>query len=225
MTWWRAAGAIAAKDLRIEWRHRTAVATALVFGVLGLTVFVFARDEFTTTLTALAPAALWIVIVFTIIVTLNRGFLLEREHRAFDAMRLSPIPREAIFWGKWLANTVLVLAVEVVLIPLWVLFFNVPPEPALLGVGLVALATTLGITAAGTLFSALAVRTRFGELILPVLLLPFAIPPLYFASRATVGILADGAIGGAWSWLRLLALYDLAFLVLGAMLAGAILDE
>jgi len=105
------------------------------------------------------------------------------------------------------------------------MFFNIPATTHLFMVGAVAVLAAIGFTAPGTLFSAMAVRTRFAELLLPVLLLPFLIPPLFFAAQATMRILADAPLGDLWGWLRLLALYDVAFLVLAAMLFPAVMDQ
>jgi heme exporter protein B len=221
----RAALAIAAKDLRIEWRHRTAFATAMLFAVLVLLVFVFAHDAGTISLPTLGPSVLWVMLTLATLVTLNRAFLLERENQAIEGILVSPAPATALFWGKFLANLVLVLAVEAVAIPLWMLFFNIEPSLRLFGVGGVAALTAIGFVAPGTLFSAMAVRTRFAELLLPVLLLPFLIPPLFFASQATLRILADAAVADSWSWLRLLALYDIAFLALAALLFPLMMDQ
>ena len=221
----RAAVAIAAKDLRIEWRHRTAFATAVLFAVLVQLVFVFSRDTGGESAAALAPTVLWVMLALATVVTLNRGFLLERENGALEGILLAPVSASALFWGKWLANLALVVVVEVVTIPLWMLFFNVEPRPRLLGVAAVAVLAAVGFTAPGTIFSAMAVRTRFAELLLPVLLLPFLIPPLFFASQATVRLLADAPMSELWGWLRLLALYDIAFLALATMLFPVVMDQ
>ena len=225
MSFGRAAVAIAAKDLRIEWRHRTAFATAVLFAVLVQLVFVFSRDGASVSLAALAPTVLWVMLALATVVTLNRAFLLERENAALEGILLAPVGPSALFWGKWLANLVLVVVVEVVTILLWMIFFNLEPHPRVFGVGAVALLAAVGFTAPGTLFSAMAVRTRFAELLLPVLLLPFLIPPLFFASQATVRILADAPMSELSGWLRLLALYDTVFLALATMLFPAVMDQ
>lgn len=225
MTILRAALAIAAKDLRIEWRHRTAFATAILFAVLVLLVTVFAHDTGGVSLYTLGPSVLWVVLSLATLVTLNRAFLLERENHAIEGILMAPVSASALFWGKWLANLVLVIVVEAVAIPLWMIFFNVDPSPRLFGVGAVAVLAAAGFTAPGTLFSAMAVRTRFAELLLPVLLLPFLIPPLFFAAQATAQVLAGTPLADLWSWLRLLALYDIAFLALAAMLFPAVMDQ
>lgn len=225
MTILRAALAIAAKDLRIEWRHRTAFATAILFAVLVLLVVVFAHEQGGVSLYTLGPSVLWVVLSLATLVTLNRAFLLERENRALEGILMAPVSAAALFWGKWLANLVLVVVVEAFAIPLWMIFFNVDPSPRLFGVGAIAVLAAAGFTAPGTLFSAMAVRTRFAELLLPVLLLPFLIPPLFFAAQATARVLADAPLGDLWSWLRLLALYDIAFLALAAMLFPPVMDQ
>jgi heme exporter protein B len=196
-----------------------------MFAVLVLMVFVFARDAGSTSLTVLAPTVLWVMLSLATVVTLNRAFLLERENRALDGILLAPVSTTALFWGKWLANITLVMLVQLVAIPLWMIFFNVPPTLRVAGVGAVAVLAAIGFTAPGTLFSAMAVRTRFAELLLPVLLLPFCIPPLFFAAQATVRILGDAPLGELWGWLRLLALYDIAFLALATMLFPVVMDQ
>jgi heme exporter protein B len=221
----RAAIAIAAKDLRIEWRHRTAFTTAVLFAVLVQLVFVFSRDGGTVAAVDLAPTVLWVMLALATVVTLNRAFLLERENGAIEGILLAPVGPSALFWGKWLANLVLVVVVEAVTIPIWMLFFDVEPHLRVLGVVAVAVLAAVGFTAPGTLFSAMAVRTRFAELLLPVLLLPFLIPPLFFASQASVRILADAPMNEVWGWLRLLALYDVAFLALATMLFPVVMDQ
>lgn len=225
MTTLRIALVIAAKDLRIELRNRTALLTAVAFALLVQVVFVFAREPASVSLGVLAPTVLWVMLSLSALLVLNRAFLLEREHGALEAMLLAPVPRVAIFWGKWLANVVLVFGVLLVAMPAWILFFNVTPSARLLGVvGLAALAVP-GFVAAGTLFAAMTARTRYAELLLPVLLLPFLLPPISAAASAAHRILAGRPFDEVAGWLRMLILFDGAFLVLAAMLFPHVVDE
>lgn len=221
----RMAWVIAGKDLRIELRSRTALHTATLFAVLVLLIVVFARDGGTISLATLGPSVLWITIALASLVTLNRAFMLEREHAALDGILLAPISRSALFLGKWLANLVFVLVVLTITFPLWILFYGVAVTPALLLVAGVALLATIGVTAIGTLFSAIAVRTRHAELMLPVLMLPFLLPPIYFAAQATVRLLGARPLDELLGWLRFLVLYDIAFAMLAAMLFPLVVDE
>lgn len=221
----RVAWLIAAKDLRVEWRSRTAILSAVVFAALVLVVFNFARDPAGVSPVVIAPSVLWVTFTFAAVVALNRAFTLERENAALDAMLLAPVPRVAIFFGKYLANLAFVLIVEAVTFPLFVLFFNVGIGAALPGLLLVTLLATIGFVAVGTVFSAMVVRTRYAELMLPILLLPFLVPPIIGAVQATVRLLGGRPLDELMGWLRLLILYDIGFVTLCAMVFPAILDE
>ena len=221
----RFALAIAAKDIRAELRSRTALLSALVFAALVLVVFNFARDPTVLAASDLAPSVLWVTFALAAIVALNRAFNIERENGALDGLLLAPVSREALFLGKLLANLAFVGTVELVTLPLFTLFFNVNLGRALPGIlGVTALAT-IGFVAVGTIFSAMAVRTRFAELMLPVLLLPFMVPPLIGAVQVTSRLLAARPLSEMWGWLRLLALYDIVFVTLCVLTFSAVVDE
>ena len=217
--------AIAAKDIRAELRSRTALLSSVVFAALVLVIFNFARDPTAVAAVDLAPSILWVTFALAAMVALNRAFTIERENGALDGLLLAPVPRGSVFLGKLLANLAFVGAVEAVTLPLFVLFFNVSLGHALPGlVGLTVLAT-IGFVAVGTIFSAMAVRTRFAELMLPVLLLPFMVPPLIGAVQVTARLLAGRPLSEMIGWLRLLALYDVVFVTLCTMAFASVVDE
>ena len=221
----RFALAIAAKDIRAELRSKTALLSALVFAALVLVVFNFARDPTVLAASDLAPSVLWVTFALAAIVALNRAFNIERENAALDGLLLAPVSREALFLGKLLANLAFVGTVELVTLPLFTLFFNVNLGQAWPGIlGVTALAT-IGFVAVGTIFSAMAVRTRFAELMLPVLLLPFMVPPIIGAVQVTSRLLAARPLSEMWGWLRLLALYDIVFVTLCVLTFSAVVDE
>jgi heme exporter protein B len=221
----RLALAVAAKDIRAELRSRTALLSALVFAALVLVVFNFARDPTAISASALAPSVLWVTFALAAMVAMNRAFNIERENAALDGLLLAPVPREALFLGKLLANLAFVGVVELVTLPLFVLFFNVSLWAALPGILGVAALATIGFVAVGTIFSAMAVRTRFAELMLPVLLLPFMVPPLIGAVQVTSRLLAGRPLSEMLGWLRLLALYDVVFVTLCTLAFSAVVDE
>ncbi len=224
-SWLRLAVLIAAKDLRVEIRSKTALLSALVFAALVLVVFNFARDATLVSSAVLAPSVLWITIAFAAVITLNRAFNLEGENSSMSGLLLAPIPRGAIYGGKFLANLAFVAVVELMTLPLFVLFFNVDIWHALGGIlGVMALAS-IGFVAVGTIFSAMVVRTRFAELMLPVLLLPFMVPPLIGAVQVTTRLLSGRPLSEMLGWLRLLAVYDVVFVTLCLMVFPALVDE
>ena len=221
----RLALVVAAKDIRAELRSRTALLSAIVFAALVLVVFNFARDPTALAVVDLAPSVLWVTFALAAMLALNRAFTVERENSALDGLLLAPLPRGALFAGKLLANLAFVCTVEAITLPLFVLFFNVDLTDTWLGIAGVTLLATIGFVAVGTVFSAMAVRTRFAELMLPVLLLPFMVPPLIGAVQVTSRLLAGRPLSEMLGWLRLLALYDVVFVTLCAMAFSAVVDE
>jgi heme exporter protein B len=219
----RHAWAVAAKDLRVEFRSRTAILSVLVFVVLVLVVFNFGRDPTAVSNVDLAPSILWVTFTFACVLALNRAFQIELENHALDGLLLAPIDRTSIYLGKLLANLIFVATVELIGVPLVGLFFNVRVLLAPL-VPVIALAT-VGFVAVGTLFSAMTVRTRFAELLLPVLLLPFMILPLSWAARATGLLLSGRPLSEIAGWLNMLAVYDVVFVTLALLLFPATVNE
>jgi heme exporter protein B len=217
--------ALAGKDLRVELRSRTALVSAIAFAALVLVTFFFAREPASVSPRILAPSVLWVTFTFAAMLTFNRSFALEKENAAIDGLLLSPLPRSAIFFGKYLANLGFVAAVQAVTLPLFVLFFNVSLGQALPGLLLVTVLGTLGFVAVGTVFAAMAVRTRFAELMLPVLLLPFLVPPVIGAVQVTTRLLAGRPLLEQAGWLRILGVYDVVFLTVCAMVFPSLLDE
>lgn len=221
----RLAGAVAAKDIRLELRSRTALLSAIVFSALVLVVFNFARDPTAIAAVDIAPSVLWVTFAFGAVIALNRAFYVERENAALDGILLAPVPRGAVYIGKLLANLAFVAVVEAVALPLFVLFFNVGLAHALPGILAVTALATIGFVAVGTIFSAMVVRTRFAELMLPVLLLPFMVPPLVGAVQVTARLLAGRPLSEMLGWLRLLTLFDVTFVTLCILVFPAVVDE
>lgn len=222
---WRGAVAIARKDLAIEWRTKTAFMSSLVFAVLVLAVLFFARDATAVSAFDIAPGVLWVTFTFAGMLGLNRAFLVERENRSLDGLRLSPATPTAIFLGKVAGNIIFVGVVELVSLPLFVLFYDVAiwrQVPLLIGV--IAMAT-VAFVAVGTLLSAMVVRTRFSEVMLPVLLLPFLVPPIVSAVQITWRILANRPLAEMTGWLSLLGSFDIVFFILSLLLFDAIITE
>ncbi|PYP09545.1 MAG: heme ABC transporter permease [Gemmatimonadetes bacterium] len=221
----RHAWAVAAKDLLVEFRSRTAILSVAVFVVLVLVVFNSARDPTAVSNVDLAPSILWVTFTFAAILALNRAFQIELENQALEGLLLAPIDRSSIYLGKLIANLVFVATIELIGVPLLALFFNVQVLPFLLPLIAVIALATVGFVAVGTLFSAMTVRTRFAELLLPVLLLPFMIPPLSWAVLATGRLLAGRPLSETLGWLNMLAVYDFVFVVLAVLLFPATVNE
>ena len=210
MTFFRKAWYIARKDILSELRTREMVSTMGAFSVLVILLFAFAFDLRVAKAGTVAPGALWVVVAFAGMLGLNRSLTSEIDRGSFDALLLTPIDRSAIFLGKSLGIIVFMFAIEAVILPLFVIFFNLPfLQPTILFI--VALGT-IGYGGIGTLLATMSSNTRLREVLLPVLLLPIAIPALLAAVKCTAGAL-DGRDFAEWAnWFGLLVSFDLVML-------------
>jgi heme exporter protein B len=213
----RGALAILRKDLRIEWRTRESLSSLVALGVLLLVVFTVAHDPTPEEQPRLAPTVLWATFVFTGLLGVQRGFLLEREQDCLAGLLLAPIDPAAIFVGKLVANLVLLAAMQALVVPLVALLLRVDFLPVLPGLVVVLTLGNLGFAAGATLFAAMAARTRAREVLLPLLLLPLVLPVLIAGVKATQAVLATG-LGAAADAVGVLAAFDVIFTVAGWLL-------
>ena len=211
----RTAWLIFRKDLTVEVRSRETIATTLFFAVSAVLVFAFALVKEGRVVADAAAGILWIAIAFSGTLALGRTFERERYTDTLRALMLAPSDRPAIYAGKLAAVLAMILAAEVVLVPLVAFLFDAAflKRPAMLA-GLLVLGT-LGFASVGTLFAAMLVRARSRDVLLPVLLYPITIPVMIAGVRGTAALaqpVPDQPM--ALFWLMLLAAFDAVFITL-----------
>src|SRR5690349_11247832 len=197
MNYFRHVGVVMLKDLRAELRTKEAVNASFAFALVILVLFSFAFDPLEETTRAMAGGLLWIVFAFAGTLVLNRSFARELPNDCLDALIAAPVPGSALYLGKAIANYVLVMAMEIVSLPVFSIFNNVTrPVTAQLWpiIGVLALGTW-GLTVIGTIFSALTVNIRLREVMLPMLTYPIMVPALMSAMRLTTDLVAGKPFG------------------------------
>lgn len=216
MSWrdeWRRARAIAWKDLIAERRSKAAFNSVVALAVTILVLFGFALGPDTQALRDAAPGAIWLAALFAGVLAFNRSYQTELEGGALDQLVLYPGSRRAIFAGKLLGNFALVGSMLAIVIALGVILFQVriPAQwPALLAILLFG---CVGLVTLGTFYAAMASRSRAREVLLPLLLFPMLVPVLIAAIEATKALLGGDVMGDAGAWARLLAAFDVIFVV------------
>lgn len=220
----RVAWAILWKDLVGEWRSRDRTLAMAIFCVLMAMVFWFALPEQPPDAWApLLPGLLWTAFLFASLLGLNRAFALELENDALSGLALAPGNRGFVFLGKTLSSFVLIGLVEIVTCLVFALFFGVDLTAGLAALGGVIGLGTLGIASIGTLLAAMAVRTRFRELLLPILMLPALFPILAGAVAATRAAVAAEPL--PFVAIQMLIVIDGIYLVVGFLGFEYVLDE
>ena len=212
--------AVFRKDLKSEWRTRELVPALAQFIVLALLIGNFGFQIDRQNAPSIAPGILWLALVFAGLVAFGRTFAAEREQASLEAMLMTPASPVAIFAGKALAASVLLIICEAVLLPALTIFFGTP-----LGFNVIfaVLLATIGMAALGVMFAAIVARVRARELLLPLLTLPLWIP--FIIAGGTAVQSAMGLAGNYQEAIGLLIDFDILFIVLTSLAARYVLDE
>jgi heme exporter protein B len=173
----------------------------------------------------MAPALLWLAFLFTGTLGLAQLFQAERENHCLDALLLSPLDRGALFLAKTSFNLILMLLVELVVMPLFWILFNLSAWNLLPQLFLVTLLGTIGFCVLGTIMSALTLRARARELLLPLVLFPLMIPVILATIRCMESVLRNGEFGDAVSWLKLLVGFDVIFITVGVLIFDWVIES
>jgi heme exporter protein CcmB len=215
-----------AKDLRIEWRSREGLLTTACFALACVLVFSFGLVRDGTPVPDAGPAVLWVTVALAGTLAMARTFERERAAGTLMAVLASPTPRPAVYLGKWGALMALMFSVEIVLLPLVAVFFQMPLDRhPMMVVGLLATGTA-GYAAIGTLFAAMLARTRTRDVLLPLLLYPMSVPVIIGGVRGTAAALADPYVPGIVGlWLPLLVCFDAVFATLALWTFGTLMTE
>jgi heme exporter protein B len=215
------------KDLRLEWRGRDAINGMLFFALLVVAIFSLAFDPtgFPTTTRQISGGVLWVAILFSSITALNQAWTRELRNNVLDAQRMAPSPASSLFLGKALANFLFVLCVEVILAPIFIIFYNLHPLGNSWLFLLVMPLGTWALVVNGTFFAALGLRARNRELLLPLLLFPVSLPAILAMVQASSGILTNDIDAIQINlWIKQLTAYDIIFTTLCILLFETILN-
>ena len=225
MTILRQAGLLLWKDLLLELRRRDSLLTMFFFGTLLLFVFNFSFDPTPDQVLVMAPGLLWLAFLFTGTLGLAQMFQAERENHNLDALLLAPLDPGAMFLAKAGFNLILMSVVEIVVIPLFWILFNLSSWNLLPQIFLVTLLGTVGFCVLGTLMAALTLRARARELLLPLVLFPLMIPVVLATIRCMEEVLRTGELGNQAGWLRLLLGFDVVFLTAGVLIFDWVVEN
>jgi heme exporter protein B len=211
-----------AKDLRLEWRSRDVLNSMLFFAVLVVVIFSFAFDPTAEESRRMAGGLFWVAFLFSTVVALNQSWARELRNGVLDAYRVSPSAPESLFFGKCLGNFIFVAVLECIMVPLFVLFYNLSSVGPLWQLAVVLFLGTWALVINGTFFAAMSIRTRNRELMLPLLLLPISIPAVLTMVGATTGVLTGES--SPVPQIKFLAVYCVVFTTVCFLLFETVLN-
>jgi len=219
----KAMGAVIWKDLAAEFRSRELLSAMLVFALLVILIFNFALELDVKTRQSVTAGVLWATFAFAGTLGLNRSMAVEKDRGCLDGLLLAPVDRSAIYFGKVISNLAFMLIVEMIVLPIYSVLYNVN----LFNLGLLAviLLGSIGYVSVGTLLASMAVESRTRDVMLPILLFPVVIPVLLSAVKASSGFLQGAELVDILPSLNLLIVYDVVFIAAAFMVFDFVVEE
>ncbi len=217
--------AIIWKDLQIELRTKETLSSLLLLGLLTLLILSFAFDPTSELRHSAAPGVLWVAVIFASVLGMNRSLLHERDNDCLHGLLLAPIDRGMIYLAKTVSNFLFMAAAQVFVVPVFIIFFNLPVLDSILHLVPVLALGLVGLAAIGTLFAAVSLRTRAREVMLPLLMLPLATPLVIASVESSSALLAGQPLAAVRHWLNLTAAFDVVFLVVGWLTFEYVVEE
>ncbi|MEE9465512.1 MAG: heme exporter protein CcmB [Candidatus Neomarinimicrobiota bacterium] len=213
------------KDIRLELRTRESLAAMVVFALAVVLLFAFAFNVSPDRQGTFTPGLMWMTYFFVAVLGLVRSFGREKELEAYDLLLTAPLDRSAVYLGKSAAFLLFLLVAQVLSLPVFVIFLDLPLTAAPLKFGLILLTTDLAIAAVGGLIAGLSLRTPMGETLLPILLFPLLTPILIAATRATNAALAGKPVSEWDFWLMLIVTFFVLFVLAGTFIFDYIAEQ
>jgi heme exporter protein B len=195
-------------DLRLHMRQPQAWASLLLFFVIVILLLPFALGPEPDLLRRLAPGLIWLAALLVSLLALEKLFIEDARDGTLDLMRQSPLPLPLIIFSKLCAQILAILLMLALTIPCAALLLGM--NAAVLPVLLASL--LLGVPALvlmGGVMAAVTIGLDRSPALLTLLLIPFYIPVLIFATGA-----CDAALLGASARPHLLMLGALLALLL-----------
>lgn len=218
----RSALAVAAKDTVCELRARHALGALGLFAVTSAVAVSFALSAWGGD-SEVSAALLWMVMYFSAMSGLGRSFAREQESGCANLLKLSA-PSSAVYVGKLIFNLGTMIALLVVLVPVFVTLMGCKVSSwglfaAVLIVGSVSLA------AGSTMAAAMVARASSRGALFAVICFPLLLPVLVVAIQGTDAALGGGARAEALSSLRLLFYYCGIVVTASLMLFGHVWED
>ena len=212
------------KDLVSEFRAKESIITMVTFSVLILVLFSMAFEPSRQTVEEILPGLIWMSLIFSGILGLNRTYAKERFNDCLIGILSTPIAPYQIYLGKAASNLVQLLFVEIITFPLYFIFYDLNLKGSLGMLIIIMLIGSVGFILVGTFLAALTSNLRANEALLPVILFPLLMPVLLAAIEATSAVFTGLTLDQYLPWIKLILVYDLVFLVMPLLLFDYLME-
>ncbi|OQY27616.1 MAG: hypothetical protein B6244_10180 [Candidatus Cloacimonetes bacterium 4572_55] len=230
MDFFRSIWIILEKDLTTELRTKELIGSMFIFALLVIVIFNFAFEAGRDEILLIGPGILWVAFTFSGSLGLNHAFAVEKENNCLQGMMLAPIDRGNIYLAKVIGTTIFMYIVELMMLPIFSILFNISIIENLPGLLLMNGLGTIGFCAVGTTVSAVTANTKMREMMLPIILFPLLIPLFIGVVEASSALMQGGVmqseeIGVFRNWVKILIGFDTLFIIVSYWIFNYILEE
>ena len=212
------------KDLLIEWRARSRTVALLSFAYTVLLLFAFAVGPDAAAMRQHAGAYLWLGMLLSSTLLLDRTMRTEFEGGAIERLLLTPVSAPGLFFGKALSNTLQLWLVGLFSVPLVIVVCDASLTEQGFILALTIALGGAGLAAPGTLYSAMIARLSGRQLLLPLMLFPLVVPVIVAAVKTTSLVMLGDPMEQSGSWLVLLACFNLVYWSVCGVLFGRVVE-
>jgi heme exporter protein B len=220
--WVERVSALFLKEIKSELRTRYAFNSLLMFSVVTLTAVSFSVGQFALSV-QVKSALFWLILFFASMAGLAQVFIKEEESKTSYLLKLAS-PPTIIYLGKFLYNWVLLLALQVIIIPLFVIFLNLELVNLTLFLT-VSFLGSLALSAATTIIGAIVSKANVKGALFAVLSFPLLIPVLVAGIEGAQLATSGARFSEAWGQIRLLLSYSVVMLTVSLILFEFVWSE
>jgi heme exporter protein B len=214
-----AAASLLRRDLRLAWRRRGDVLQPVLFALLIVVLFALAQGRNPHMLAQVAPAVLWLAVLLSGQLALDRMFRDDAADGALEQWLLAPLPLAWLALVRVLSHWLTSALPLLLLSPALALMLHLPHDRIGLLLASLALGTPL-LSLIGGVVAALTVAVGRGGILVALLALPLYVPVLVFGAGALAAASNGQDVTGA---LLMLAGMLAAALVLAPLATAAAL--
>jgi heme exporter protein B len=209
----------------MEFRNREVINSVGTFALVVLLLFSFAFDPISNPDSrSMFGGLLWVLYAFAGILILNRSFGREIPNDCLTGITAAPAGGGAVFLGKTFASFVLLMALELISLPVFIVFYDLRIAGSFGWFAAVLVLGAWALSATGSVFGAVTAQNRLRELMLPVVVFPLVLPALIACVHLTTLLFAGEPLGDSMIWMKLLVVFNLIFTLLGVTLTDFVLS-
>lgn len=200
------------KEFLVQLNTKNFIGLSIPTSLILIVLFSFLINPSATDLLRYLPGVIWLVFSLSGMLILTELFLEDVKNSVLDAILLSPIPREGIYYGKAIAFSLMLLILQFSTICIVFFIFNI--NFFTIGFIIIISLSTLGFSLLGTLLSAMLCQVKFRQILGPLLFFPLYLPIMISSVEASLAHFGVKPEFGYSTWIFIIIAYDILLFLL-----------